>query len=216
MRYRHARWRAPRRSRLFYATIAAALIGVGGAALAAFSWSYGERRPAPVAQARLRPIGPSRALVVRNEIPLPAVQGANSDPRRFSWPKAFQWGAVLLVMAVVGLASAWAYREHRVERETDLAIGGVAERAIPIMLANGCAGCHTISGVPGAQGQVGPRLDATLSTRLYLAGVLPNTRENMIRWLRSSREVVPHTVMPSTGISEQEARDVAAYLYAMR
>jgi len=110
----------------------------------------------------------------------------------------------------------WGYREHRIERESDIAVGGVADRAVPIMLANGCGGCHTISGVPGAQGQVGPRLDSTLSSKLYLAGVVTNNKQNMIRWLRASRDMAPHTAMPSTGISEQEARDVAAYLYALR
>jgi mono/diheme cytochrome c family protein len=127
------------------------------------------------------------------------------------------WLAVaILVLAGGGAATAIEYRQAKIERQANAALGGVGRRALPIMLANGCAGCHTISGVPGAQGQIGPRLDSTLSSKLYIAGVLPNSRENMIQWLRSSRELVPHTAMPSTGISDQEARDVAAYLYAMR
>ena len=215
MRYRPGNWRLLSERRFFYTAIATAIMGAGAAALAVFTLRH--RREAPAAPARPRPIATSRALVVRKELPLPAVQGGNSAPGRLSRPRAFRWAAATLVaVLIMGLASAWVYRDQRVERQTDLATGGVAERAIPIMLANGCAGCHTISGVPGAQGQAGPKLDATLSKRLYLAGVIPNTRENMIRWLRSSREVVPHTVMPSTGISEQEARDVAAYLYAIR
>lgn len=84
------------------------------------------------------------------------------------------------------------------------------------MMANGCAGCHTITGVPGAHGLVGPRLDATLATKVYVGGVLSNNPENLIRWIRAAREINPHTAMPSTGISEREARDVAAYLYALR
>jgi cytochrome c1 len=70
--------------------------------------------------------------------------------------------------------------------------------------------------VPGAQGLVGPRLDASLATRVYIGGVLSNNPENMVRWLRAARQLNPHTAMPSTGISEQEARDVAAYLYALK
>jgi mono/diheme cytochrome c family protein len=127
------------------------------------------------------------------------------------------WSCVgLLVVLAAGGAVATEYRQARLERQMDAALGGNGRRAIPIMLANGCAGCHTISGVPGAQGQIGPRLDSTLSSKLYIAGVLPNSRENMIQWLRASREMVPHTAMPSTGISDQQARDVAAYLYALR
>ena len=127
------------------------------------------------------------------------------------------WTAVAVIVVVGGGSlAATKYRQAKIELQANAALSGVGQRAIPIMQANGCAGCHTISGVPGAQGQIGPRLDSTLVSKLYIAGVLPNSRENMIQWLRSSRELVPHTAMTSTGISEQEARDVAAYLYAMR
>lgn len=135
----------------------------------------------------------------------------------FASRRAFVWSCVGLLLVVAAAAGVGAkYREVQVERQMEAALGGNGRRAIPVMLANGCAGCHSISGVPGAQGQVGPRLDATLSSKLYIAGVLPNSRDNMIKWLRASRDLVPHTAMPSTGISDQQARDVAAYLYALR
>ncbi|MBS3650285.1 c-type cytochrome [Pseudaminobacter sp. 19-2017] len=125
--------------------------------------------------------------------------------------------AAMLALAVVIVAIVWWFDHLRhVQQEADIAIGGVGERAIPIMLANGCAGCHTIQGVPGAQGLVGPKLDSTLNERLYLGGSVPNTSQNMVRWIRFSRQLDPHTAMPSTGISEQDARDIAAYLYALR
>jgi cytochrome c1 len=122
---------------------------------------------------------------------------------------------VVLATALAGLTW-WSDRTNRMQHEADTATGGVGARAIPIMVANGCAGCHTITGVPGAQGLVGPRLDATLATKVYVGGVLANNPENLIRWLRAAREIDPRTAMPSTGISEQEARDVAAYLYALK
>lgn len=122
---------------------------------------------------------------------------------------------VLLVLTVAALT--WSSgRTAQVQHEADEATGGVGARAIPIMRANGCAGCHTIPGVPGAKGQVGPRLDASLAGRVHIGGVLANNPENMIRWIRAAREINPRTAMPSTGISEQEARDVAAYLYALK
>jgi mono/diheme cytochrome c family protein len=123
-------------------------------------------------------------------------------------------GVVVVVATVAG--GAWSMsNSERIRREAALATGGDSRRAIPVMLANGCAGCHTISGVPGAQGLVGPSLDRSLATRSYIGGSLPNTTAHLIRWLRFSREVDPHTAMPSTLISEQDARDVAAYLYAL-
>lgn len=74
-----------------------------------------------------------------------------------------------------------------------------------------CVTCHAIPGVPGAWNYVGPALDQ-MGERPYIAGVLPNTQENMERWLRSPGEVKPGTAMPALGVSEQDAKDIAAFL----
>ena len=124
--------------------------------------------------------------------------------------------AIVLLVVVIAATTLWFDRRERVQHEADVATGGVGARAIPIMTANGCSGCHTISGVPGAQGEVGPRLDGSLARRVYIGGVLANNPENLIRWIRTAREINPHTAMPSTRITEQQARDIAAYLYALR
>ncbi len=79
----------------------------------------------------------------------------------------------------------------------------------------GCNTCHEISGVPGARGLVGPRLDG-IKQRYYIAGELPNTPENLMQWIQHPRQVEPHTVMPEMGVTEQDSRDIAAYLYAIR
>lgn len=75
----------------------------------------------------------------------------------------------------------------------------------------GCSACHTIPGVPGPYGQIGPSLDGFASRR-YIGGVLPNTSDNLLRWLQDPPAISPQTVMPNIGISEAEARDIAAYL----
>ncbi|MDG4853917.1 c-type cytochrome [Mesorhizobium sp. M1A.F.Ca.IN.022.07.1.1] len=124
--------------------------------------------------------------------------------------------AMIVVAVAVAAVALWADRRDRVRHESDAATGGVGARAIPIMTANGCSGCHTIPGVPGAQGQVGPRLDASLAGRVIIGGVLANNPENLIRWIRGAREINPHTAMPSTRVTEQQARDIAAYLYALK
>jgi cytochrome c2 len=79
----------------------------------------------------------------------------------------------------------------------------------------GCGACHTIPGVRGAHGMVGPPL-VSWSERTYIAGQLPNTPENLVRWLRDPRAVEPGTAMPNVGLDDRRARDVAAYLYTLR
>lgn len=76
----------------------------------------------------------------------------------------------------------------------------------------GCFTCHSLRSVQGARGLVGPPLDG-IADRSYLAGELANTPENMVAWIEHPHQVEPKTVMPEMGLSEEESRDIAAYLY---
>src|SRR5581483_6561824 len=76
----------------------------------------------------------------------------------------------------------------------------------------GCGACHTIAAVDGADGKVGPPL-AHFADRRYIAGELPNTPENLVRWIMDPQAVEPRTVMPDLDVGEPQARDIAAYLY---
>jgi cytochrome c2 len=78
----------------------------------------------------------------------------------------------------------------------------------------GCGSCHVIPGIKGANGLVGPSL-SQVGDRVFIAGVLRNTPDNMVVWLRNPQSIVPNNAMPNMGISEQQARDVASYLYTL-
>ena len=93
--------------------------------------------------------------------------------------------------------------------------GGDARRGREVIAGVGCGSCHTIPGVTGAKGLVGHPL-LWWSRRTFIAGELPNTPENLVRWIRSPQSVEAHTAMPALGLSEQQARDAAAYLYTLR
>jgi cytochrome c1 len=93
--------------------------------------------------------------------------------------------------------------------------GGNAERGSKIIDKYRCGACHTIPGIPGGNGLVGPPL-FFFGRRTMIAGELPNNPDNLVLWIRSPKSVEPKTAMPELGLSEQEARDVAAYLYTLR
>jgi cytochrome c len=76
----------------------------------------------------------------------------------------------------------------------------------------GCGSCHVIPGVARARGLVGPPL-TDFAWRAYIAGRAPNTPRNLEAWIRLPDSVEPGTAMPTLGVSQQEARDIAAYLY---
>lgn len=91
--------------------------------------------------------------------------------------------------------------------------GGDPRRGKAAIRNYGCGSCHTMPGIPGANGNVGPPL-IDMARQVYLAGILPNQPDNMVRWIRSPQEVNPRTAMPDMGVTEADARDIAAYLYA--
>jgi len=93
--------------------------------------------------------------------------------------------------------------------------GGDADRGRELMRAYGCGSCHSIPGVSGADGLVGPPLGG-MASRSYIGGVLPNTPDNMLRWLRDPRGVDSLTAMPNVGVTPSDARHLAAYLYTLR
>jgi cytochrome c1 len=78
-----------------------------------------------------------------------------------------------------------------------------------------CGACHTIPGIYDANGRVGPPL-MWFAQRSFIGGELPNSQENLVRWLLDPKAVEPGTAMPDLGLSEQDARDVAAYLYTLK
>jgi mono/diheme cytochrome c family protein len=74
-----------------------------------------------------------------------------------------------------------------------------------------CTSCHRIPGIVGAMANVGPPLEG-IARRKYLGGRLPNTPENLVRWIRDPKSVSPATLMPDLDVTETHARDIAAYL----
>ena len=87
-----------------------------------------------------------------------------------------------------------------------------AERGRDALVRHECGVCHVIPGLPDAIGKVGPALDH-YSRRSYVAGKFPNEPETLVRWIIDAPAMAPQTAMPAIAMSEQEARDMAAYLY---
>jgi cytochrome c2 len=89
--------------------------------------------------------------------------------------------------------------------------GGNPVRGQELVSSYGCGSCHTVSGVRGADGLVGPPLTG-IGQRAYIAGELPTTGENLQRWIMNPQEVEPGVAMPDLGVTAKDARDIAAFL----
>lgn len=76
----------------------------------------------------------------------------------------------------------------------------------------GCASCHNIPGIRWPKGEAAPALEP-MAERALIAGRIPNEPELLALFVRDAPSLIPETTMPPMPLSEQESRDVAAYLY---
>jgi cytochrome c len=105
-----------------------------------------------------------------------------------------------------------------------LALGGVAAcrseaeqlemtRAKSLIAAN-CAACHQVPGVSGPHGRVGPSL-ADIAHQQIIAGHFSNSPETLARWIEHPQRLLPGDAMPEMGLSHEQARSIATYLYTL-
>jgi cytochrome c2 len=120
--------------------------------------------------------------------------------------RAWLWCAIAL--------SAAGCKDGAIEHGRSIHVEGDARRGRAIIRSAGCGACHRIPHVRAADGLVGPPLE-DFALRTFIAGELPNTPENLVRWIMSPRDVHPRTAMPALGLPLRDARDVAAYLYTL-
>ena len=87
-----------------------------------------------------------------------------------------------------------------------------AARGKAVIERVGCGSCHTVPGVGWPQGKVGPPLDG-LARRALIAGRLPNRPDILAAYIRNAPALVPGSGMPAMPLTDDEARNVAFYLY---
>ena len=91
---------------------------------------------------------------------------------------------------------------------------GLAAEGKAIYAGSACVGCHTIRGV--SAGVLGPDLTTFGSRRTLAAGIFPNTPEAVAAWLKNPPALKPAAKMPALGLTDDQARAVAAYLLSLK
>ena len=132
-----------------------------------------------------------------------------SPPR--SKVAAYTLPALGILIAVAAVAEHLKEEQDRRTR-AELITEGSVDRGRLAFTAYGCGGCHSLTGVPGARGLVGPTLDG-IGSRVMLGGRVENTPQNLMRWIADPQGVSPGTAMPNLGVTPRDQRDIAALLY---
>jgi cytochrome c len=119
--------------------------------------------------------------------------------------------ALLLLLAAAFYWHHWS-EARQLRRKAEAITGGDVERGRRALAAYGCGSCHTIPGVGGASGLVGPPLKG-IGSRAVIAGKLENNPDNLRRWIMDPQAVTPGTAMPRLGVGPRAATDMSAFLY---
>lgn len=82
------------------------------------------------------------------------------------------------------------------------------------LIAANCNACHMIPGISGATGRLGPPLTG-MANRQIIAGHFANTPDNLANWIEHPQQMLPGDAMPEMGLSHEEARTIATYLYTL-
>ena len=138
---------------------------------------------------------------------------------RRRWAPRPRWrvpagSALLCTVAAAAVVAGCAGPEQSARTPPQMTRIGDPERGAQLISSYGCATCHTVPGVRGADGLVGPPLDK-MARRTYLAGEIANSTKNMQRWIRDPQAIEPGTAMPDLGVTQRDAADITAYLYTL-
>jgi cytochrome c2 len=120
--------------------------------------------------------------------------------------------AIIVVVALVGIIVEYVEQRTELRMHAAAETGGDPWRGEAMFIQYGCGSCHALQNVRTATGMVGPPLDG-VGLRVIIGGHLSNTPENMEHWIRDPQQVSPGTAMPNLGVTKQDSRDIAAFLY---
>lgn len=90
------------------------------------------------------------------------------------------------------------------------------ERGRQLISRYGCNVCHTIPGIPGPQGAIGPTLEGVASRPTISNGTAQNTPENLAKFIERPAALNPSTNMPGLDMPAADAQEIAKYLRTLK
>ncbi|HWV58874.1 MAG TPA: cytochrome c oxidase subunit II [Longimicrobiales bacterium] len=133
--------------------------------------------------------------------------------------------AFMRMLAVVMPQQDFAAWAQSMTTSPEPAPGSLEAQGRDIFMSSTCIACHAINGT-NAVGQLGPNLTGFGNRWAVGAGALPNTRENVVAWIKNPAAIKPGARMPGTqtegggipptGLTDEQVEAVAAYLLSLR
>jgi cytochrome c oxidase subunit II len=92
---------------------------------------------------------------------------------------------------------------------------GLISRGEEVFFGAACHTCHAIRDTP-AEARIGPDLTHLGSRPTLGAGLMPNTPENLARWILDPQGLKPGNRMPATPLPPEDVSALVAYLHSFR
>lgn len=124
-----------------------------------------------------------------------------------------------IALALVLLITAACNRDEASKslgKAADAPPAGNAERGKALAAQYGCNVCHAIPGVEGPQGSLGPSLEGVASRAAISYEKVQNTPENLVKFIQNPQALNPQSSMPPIGLTDADAKDIAAYLLTLK
>jgi cytochrome c oxidase subunit 2 len=104
----------------------------------------------------------------------------------------------------------WVARERGGPAPVDS--GSLAWEGQRVFARSACIACHTLEGVPVAQGKVGPNLTHVASRSTIASGLFPNSEATLREWVAHAPTMKPGSLMPAMTMSDADLDALVAYL----
>jgi cytochrome c oxidase subunit 2 len=104
----------------------------------------------------------------------------------------------------------WAAQQKQPAIQDSAAAEGQA-----VFLRNACLNCHAVAGT-AATGRFGPDLTHLASRDTIGSGAIPNTAENLRKWIDNPNKLKPGSLMPQMHLNDHDLDTVTAYLTTLR
>jgi cytochrome c oxidase subunit 2 len=84
-----------------------------------------------------------------------------------------------------------------------------------LFMTTTCVMCHNVQGTD-ASARRAPDLTHLASRETIAAGTLPNTPEDLERWIRDPQKIKPGSNMPPSDLAEPDLKAIVAYMRSLK
>jgi cytochrome c oxidase subunit II len=110
--------------------------------------------------------------------------------------------------------AAWISQQKKPAQQ-DFAGNPAATEGQTVFIHNACINCHAVNGT-AATGRFGPDLTHLASRDTIASGAVPNTPENLRKWIDDPNSMKPGSLMPPMHLNGHDLDVITAYLAQLR